>query len=133
MAVASARRRSNGNKHGVGAGHAPRHVCRKTESLCPGIGFDEGFQAWFEDGDLAFLEALDLVFILIDADDLHTELGEAGSRHQADIARSDHGNTHELTPPRHLAAYPASTDLISRANRSRICFASPPMSGCSRA
>ena len=44
----------------------------------------------------AVKKALDLAGILVDADNVGSELRKTGTRHKADIARSDHCNPHDL-------------------------------------
>ena len=58
------------------------------------VGRDQRLEAGFEDRDLAAAQRGDLVRILVDTGDLMSEIGKAGSGHQAYIARANHGNAH---------------------------------------
>jgi hypothetical protein len=41
------------------------------------------------------MKCRDLLLVLVDANDVVTEIRKAGSGHQSDIARSDHRDSHE--------------------------------------
>ena len=41
----------------------------------------------------------DLDGVLVGADDLHAEFGEAGAGHQTDVSGPDHADVHGINPP----------------------------------
>jgi hypothetical protein len=47
---------------------------------------DEVFQARLVNGNLALLDSGDFLFVIIDTNDLMTDLREAGPRYQADVS-----------------------------------------------
>ena len=55
---------------------------------------DQLFEARLVDRRDALLEQRDLRLVLVDARHVHAEVGEAGARHEADVARSDHADVH---------------------------------------
>ena len=62
------------------------------------VGGDQFVEARLVDRHLAALQRLDLGRVLIDADDVVAEIGKAGARNEADIARADHCNAHLVFP-----------------------------------
>ncbi len=62
---------------------------------------------------VALAQGVDLGVVLVDADDLMAELGQAGTRHQADITRTDHRNTHRT--PLKLGPFWPALGPLSRA------------------
>src|SRR4051794_23924215 len=58
---------------------------------------DQLLQAGLVDGDLAALEALDLVDVDVDAVDVAAQLCEAGRRDEADVAGADDADGFALT------------------------------------
>ena len=72
----------------------------KDEPPGGGVGGDHLLEARLVDRHLAFLQARDLAFVLVDAGDFDAEFGKAGAGNQADIAAADHRNAHSKTPAR---------------------------------
>ncbi|CAO4144681.1 hypothetical protein LPLAFNJD_LOCUS1752 [Methylorubrum aminovorans] len=93
-AVAAARRGAHRDEHGLGLRHGGSEVCRESEASGADVLGDEGVEAGFVDGHAALVEGFDLVGILVDADDLVAEIGEAGARDEADIARANDRDAH---------------------------------------
>ena len=87
------------------------------------VGRDEIVEAGLVDRDLAAQQALDLRRVVVDADHDMTEIGETGSRHQADIARADHRDVH-----RSALLLRASHKVPGRRSRS----IDPTFEACSR-
>ena len=63
------------------------------------IGDDEFAEAGLVDRRLAFAQGGDLGGVLVDADDLVTEIGEACARDQTDVAGADHRDAHRRPSP----------------------------------
>jgi hypothetical protein len=59
------------------------------------VRFDQRLEARLEDRNDALFQRLDLFGSLVDADHVMSEIRKAGSRHEADITRSNHHNTHQ--------------------------------------
>src|SRR5262249_6235797 len=68
-----------------------RREVETPRALVPG---HEGLEPGLVDRDLPALEGGDLVRVLVDADDVHAEVREAGARHQPDVSRPDHADVH---------------------------------------
>ena len=62
-------------------------VGREVQALA--VARDELLEPRLVDRDLAAAQALDLLGVDVDAPDLAAQLGEAGGRHQADVAGAD--------------------------------------------
>ena len=56
--------------------------------------FDELFEAGFVDGDPPFSEEIHFGGVVIHADDVVSDLGEASARNQTDVTRSDNSQLH---------------------------------------
>ena len=99
MAVAAARRRADGDEHGVGAVHRGGEIGGEGQAALLDVVGDQLVEARLVDRDLAALQALDLAGVLVDADHVVAEIGKAGAGDQADIARADHRNLHFVLLP----------------------------------
>jgi hypothetical protein len=73
-------------------------VRREAEPAGADILGDQLLQAGLEDRHLARQKRGDLPLVLVDANDLMSEIGKTGSGDEADIARSDHRHTHFELP-----------------------------------
>src|SRR5581483_5971105 len=98
MAVAAARGCADGNKDGVCSANWFIQVGCKRKSAFTDVAADQILQAGFENRNFAVFEGLDFCRILVDTGYLVTKVGDAGSGHEADIARPDHGDMHRLKP-----------------------------------
>ena len=67
----------------------------EAEALGGDVFLHEGFQAGLINGDLAGEEGLDLAGIIVHADDVMADFGEAGACGESDITRTDDGELHE--------------------------------------
>ena len=110
MAVAAPRRRADRDEHRLGPFDPCGEVGGEAQAAALDIGFDQRVQARLPDRHPAILEGIDLVRILVDAAHLMAEIGEAGARHEADIASPDHRDAHYILQS---ASYPASGHVDS--------------------
>ena len=69
----------------------------EAQAALPHVGGDQLGKAGLVDRHLAALQRRDLARVLVDADDVMTEIGKAGPRNEADIAGADHRDAHEGT------------------------------------
>src|SRR4029450_3545972 len=69
-------------------------VRREAEPAGALVLRDDLFQARLVDGDSSGLKSRDLRGILVDADDVHPEVREAGPRYEPDVARTDDADVH---------------------------------------
>ena len=98
MAVAAPRRRADGDEDGVGILHRGGKVGGEFEPSGGLVGGHQLVESRLVDRHLAFCEAGDLGGVVVDAGDVHPELGEAGARNEPDITGADHRNAHEFSP-----------------------------------
>ena len=94
MPVAAPRGRADGDEDGVRFGDRVGQIGREGEAAAPHVALDETVEPGLEDRHDAAVERLDLARVLVDADDVVSEVGEAGAGYEPDIARPDHDNTH---------------------------------------
>ena len=113
MAVAAPGRRADGDEHRVGVAHRVGEIGREGEAAGRDVVGHQLVEAGLVDRDLALAQARDLAGILVDADHVVAELGEAGAGHQADIARPDHGDTHRFSLSAGARAAPAFLAAVS--------------------
>src|SRR5207237_1328385 len=57
----------------------------KTEAMGGDIAVNDFFEARFINGDFAGLQRLDFFWIIIDADDVVTDIGKTGASNKADV------------------------------------------------
>jgi hypothetical protein len=62
-----------------------------------GVAGHELGETGFVDRCLTARERCDLFRLLVDANDMMSEIGEAGPRNKPDIAGADHRNAHDTT------------------------------------
>ncbi len=98
MTVATAARSADGNEDHGCIPHAVFQFGGEGKPARSGIARDQRRQARLVDGNLATLEGRDLAGILVDADDLVSEIGEADAGHQAYVARTHHCDLHAVLP-----------------------------------
>jgi hypothetical protein len=98
------RRRADGDEEQARVLQRRRQLGREVEALS--VGGDRLCQAGLVDRDLAAVETLDLAGVDVDAPDVVPEFGEAGGRHQSDVAGADHGDRFALLFLVHAAAKP---------------------------
>src|SRR6185437_2455866 len=89
MAVAAPGRRADGNEDGVRLRHGIDQPRAELQPAGPHVVGDEAVETRLVDRDLAAPQPGDLFGILVDADDIVTELREARARYEADIAGAD--------------------------------------------
>ena len=96
MAVAATAGRADGDEDGVGLRHGRGEVGRERKPSRARIGGDDFVEARFEDRNAALVEIGDLALVLVDADDVVTELRQTGARYKPHIAAADHRDTHKV-------------------------------------
>ncbi len=98
MAIAAAHRRAHGQEHEVGLADRRIEFGREADPPHAQVPLEELLEARFVDRHAAMAELVDPPRILIDAGDIPAELGEASGGDEADIARPNHANVHEMCP-----------------------------------
>ena len=126
MAVTAPRRGANRDEDGVDAINALGKVGGEAEATGGDVGGDERFEAGFKDRHPPREQRVNLALILVNADDGMAEIGKAGSRHQADIACSDHGNLHRVSSLLRPSLVRAKPMPGGKANGAATCIAAPP-------
>jgi len=94
MAIAAARGRADRDKDRIGARHGRSQIGGEGQSACRHVARDQRIETRLVDRHPPRLQRGDLALVLVDADHLMPEIGKAGTRYQADIARTDHRNAH---------------------------------------
>ena len=94
MAVATARRRTDGDKDRIGIGDRFGDAGRELQTPGFDISGDQTIEVRFENRNLAAQQRFDLARVLVDTGDDMTEVGEACARHKAHITSADHCNVH---------------------------------------
>jgi hypothetical protein len=79
MAIATARGRAHGNEYGICAGNSLRKIHGEGEAFLAHIGCDKIVKAGLENRNLAAQKHGNAPGILIDANDIVTEIGKAGA------------------------------------------------------
>ena len=98
MAVAAAHRRADGEEHEVGVSDRRVKLGREADPPHAQIALEQLLQPRLVDRHAALAQLLDPARILVDAGHIPAELGEAGGGDEADIARPNHANVHEMCP-----------------------------------
>jgi hypothetical protein len=98
MAIAVPGWRSDRNKHHLRFGHRHGEICRKAQPASLDVGGDQIGQARFVNRDGAPLQRFNLGRVLVDADDLMTEISEAGPGNKTNVAGTDHCYAHTNCP-----------------------------------
>ena len=93
-AVAPARRRTHSDEDYISCGDRGSEIRGERQSPSRHIAGDQLGEARLVNRHLATLECRDAIFVLIDAVDLMSEIGETRPRYQPDITRSDHRQLH---------------------------------------
>ena len=96
MAVAAARRRSHGDKHGVRRRNRLGAVGGEQQPALGDVAGDEILEARLVDRQDTLSQALDLGRVLVDAGHGVTEIGKTNPGDEPDIARPDHDNPHAV-------------------------------------
>ncbi|MNI47080.1 hypothetical protein D3C73_1015780 [compost metagenome] len=96
MAVAAPRGRAHGDEDGVGRADRLGAVHGEGQPPVADVVGHQIVQPRLIDGHDVLVQALDLGSVLVDAGHRVAEIGETGAGHQADIARSNHGDAHGL-------------------------------------
>jgi hypothetical protein len=97
MAVATARGRADGDEDGIGRFDRAGQIAGERKPLGGNVARNQLIEAGLVDRHLAPFETRDLLGILIDAYHFDAELRKTCSGNEADIARSDHCNTHRCS------------------------------------
>ena len=115
MAIAAPRGRADGDEHGLGPGDGGPQIGGEGEP--PGLHIlgHQRFKPRLVDRHLASLQPRDLGRVFVDADHVMAEIGKTDAGDQADIARSDHCDTHRVTAPMPFARILASAAQKARA------------------
>ena len=87
-------RRADGDEDSRRGFKSRPQVGRETQASGFLVLGDQGRQARLVDWNPARLQLGDLRLILVDADDVHAEVGEACTRDQADVAGADDADSH---------------------------------------
>ena len=111
MAIAAPRWGTDRDENGVRLDHRLFKVGSEFEPALARIGLDHAVEARFIDRDFVALQGGDLGGILVDANDVMTEIRKARARDEANITRPDHGNphTHSSKSSAPTARHPPST------------------------
>ena len=97
MAVATPAGRAHGDEDGARTGNGGGEIAFEGEASGLDVGGHDLVQAGLENGNGALAQASDLGCVLVDADHIMAEFRQAGPGHQADIARANHGYSHQIT------------------------------------
>jgi hypothetical protein len=89
-------RRAHGDELHLAESDARRHVRGKQEPAFLDVALGDLLQARFVDRHAPLLQCADLRGIEIEAEHVVAELGQAGTCHEADVARADDGDVHSL-------------------------------------
>ena len=92
--VAAARGRAHGDEDGARAPDALGKVGGEREAAGLDVAGDQRIETRLVDRHHAGVQPVDLRLVLVDADDIVTEIGETRPRNQAHIARAYHRNLH---------------------------------------
>ena len=98
IAVAATGRSADRDEDRLCVRHRCRQIRREGQPAIAHVLGDDLLQAGLVDRHDALFEPGDLGRVEIDADDVMAEIGEAGPRNEAHIARTDHRNTQPNTP-----------------------------------
>ena len=82
------------------------------------VRLDHGFEAGLVDRDDAVAQAFDLAGVDVHADDVVTDLGQAGSGHEADVAGAENGDAH-ANPSAYLGVATADASGTPRTTTPR--------------
>ena len=104
MAVTTTRGRADSDEDDIGVCDGPCQIKREAQAAGSAVMGDDRFEPRLEDRHFTALQRLDLISRLVDTDHFVTEIREAGSRHQADITRTDHHNAHSTPIPTMIAS-----------------------------
>ena len=96
MAIATTRWGSDGNEDHVSIANCLTKLYAEGKPTLSYVGPDEFGQSRLEDWYLTTLKRFDFHGVLIDADNMMTEICKAGSGDEADITCADDCNTHDL-------------------------------------
>ena len=91
MAVAVARRRTDGDEDRLDIGDRRGEIGREGQPALAHVAGDEFLEARLVDRHHALVQSGDLSLIEIDTGDVMPEIRQTGAGHQADVARTDHG------------------------------------------
>src|SRR5215217_6207662 len=98
MAVATAGWRTDGDEDRLRVAHARRDVRGEGEPPAGDVALDEAVETRLEDRHRAGFERVDLALVLVDAGHVVSEVRQAGSRDETDIAGADYRNAHSCSP-----------------------------------
>ena len=99
MAIAPTGRRTHRNEDRIGARHRLLQVGREGKPPGRHIGRHQLVEPRLVDRHPAGLQRFDLAVVLVDTDDVVSEIGKARARDETDITRTDHRDAHGLKLP----------------------------------
>ena len=85
----------HGDKDNLRILHALLDAAGETQPVRRNIAVDYFFKPRFIDWHFAGLELLYFLRVVIDANDIMSDIGETGARHQADITGTDDCKIHD--------------------------------------
>ncbi len=94
MAIAAPRRRADRDEHRLGTLDALGQIGGERQAAALDVGFDQRLEARLEDRDPTRMQRVDLACVLVDANDVMTEVGKTCPRHQSDIPCSNYRDPH---------------------------------------
>ena len=98
VSIAPAARRADSDEDRIGVLDSFGKRRREAEASGLHIAFDQRIEPRFVDRHDSVVQAVDLALILVDADHVVAEIGEASARDEADIARANHCDFHVINP-----------------------------------
>jgi hypothetical protein len=74
--------------------YAVGNAAGKSQSVRRNVAMNDFFQAGFVNRDMPAAETIELSLVVVDADNIMADIGEAGASHQTDISRANNSNIH---------------------------------------
>jgi hypothetical protein len=84
----------NGDKHNLAVIDAVFDQVREAKALCRDISVHQFFEPRLVNGDLTALEHVHFALVVVDADDVVADFGEAGAGDESDVSRTDNAEIH---------------------------------------
>ena len=94
--IAAPRRRADGDEGDLDVGDRAPQVRRERQAPVAHVALDKFLQPGLVDRHDAVVQSGDLARVAVDANDVVSEIGEAGPGDKPDIARTDHGDAHDV-------------------------------------
>ena len=99
VTVAAARRRADGDQCRLSAGHRLGEIGGEREPACGEVCANELGEARLVDWNDTLLQGFDLPSVLVDANNVMTEIRKAGPGYEAHVPGTDHRNAHAANSP----------------------------------